>query len=63
MDIIIQTLQTLQSHPWFGVATAVIALFSAIAAVTPTPKEGSAWAKVYKVVDFLALNVFKAKDK
>jgi hypothetical protein len=60
MDIIIQTLQV---HPWFSVATATIALFSAIAAVTPTPKKGSTLGKVYKVVDFLALNVLKAKQK
>jgi hypothetical protein len=60
MDII---LQTLASNPWFSVATAIVTLFSAIAAATPTPQEGSALAKIYKVVDFLALNIFKAKQK
>jgi hypothetical protein len=47
---------------WFGIVTAVIALASAIAAATPTPKAGSVLAKIYAVIDFLALNVGKAKD-
>ena len=38
MDIIIQLIQ---DNPWFGVATAAIALASAITAATPTPKKGS----------------------
>jgi hypothetical protein len=60
MDTIIQTLL---SNPWFNVVTAIVALASAIAAATPTPKEGSIVAKVYKVVDFLAMNIGKAKQK
>ncbi len=60
MDTIIQTLL---SNPWFNVVTAIIALASAIAAATPTPKEGSIVAKAYKVVDFLAMNIGKAKQK
>lgn len=56
-------LQLVQDQPWFGVVTAVIALASAIAAATPTPKEGTLLAKLYKIVDFLALNVGKAKQK
>ena len=60
MDIIIQLSQ---DNPWFGVATAAIALASAITAATPTPKKGSFWAKVYGLVDWAALNVGKAKDK
>lgn len=56
-------LTTLQSQSWFNIVTTVIALFAAIAAVTPTPAPGSVWAKLYAVVDFLALNVLKAKDK
>ena len=43
-------------------ATAVIAACSAIAAVTETPKDDSAVAKAYRVIDFLAINVGKAKD-
>lgn len=60
MDTIIQTLL---SNPWFNVVTAIVALASAIAAATPTPKEGSIAAKVYKVIDFLAMNIGKAKQK
>lgn len=53
----------LQSSPWFTVVTAVVALASAVAAVTPTPKEGTLLAKAYKLIDFLALNIGKAKQK
>ena len=60
MDTIIETLL---SNPWFNVVTAIVALASAIAAATPTPKEGSLVAKAYKVVDFLAMNIGKAKQK
>ncbi len=56
-------LQLVQDQPWFSIATAVIALASAIAAATPTPKQGSILAKAYSVIDFLALNVGKAKQK
>jgi hypothetical protein len=38
MDTIIQLIQ---DNPWFGVVTAAIALASAVAAATPTPKKGS----------------------
>ena len=47
----------------FGVVTAVIAAASAIAALTPTPKDDTIIGKAYKLIDWLALNVFKAKDK
>jgi len=43
--------------------TAVVAAASAIAALTPTPKDDGLVAKAYKVVDWLALNIGKAKDK
>lgn len=43
--------------------TAVVAAASAIAAITPTPKDDSIAAKAYKIVDWLAINVGKAKDK
>ena len=55
-------LNLISDQPWFGIVTAVIALASAIAAATPTPKAGSVLAKLYFIVDFLALNVGKAKD-
>ena len=59
MDII---LQFVQDQPWFGVVAAAIALASAIAAVTPTPKKGSTLAKVYAFLDLMALNIVKAKQ-
>jgi hypothetical protein len=56
-------LQFLKDQPWAGVVFAVISLASAIAAITPTPKEGTVLAKLYKVIDFLALNFGQAKSK
>jgi len=53
----------LMNNSYISVITAVIALFSAIAAVTPTPKEGTFLSTLYKLVDLLALNIGKAKDK
>tara|TARA_Y100000310_G_C20360862_1_gene658911 strand:- start:409 stop:600 length:192 start_codon:yes stop_codon:yes gene_type:complete len=46
-----------------GILTGVVAVASAIAALTPTPKDDTIVGKVYKVLDLLALNVGKAKDK
>ena len=63
MEYIITYVTPYLSNPWVNVATAIVALASAIAAVTPTPKEGTIWAKVYKVIDLLAINLGKAKDK
>jgi hypothetical protein len=60
MDTILQFIQT---QPWYGVVAAVIALASAIAAITPTPDEGSTLGKLYKIIDLFALNIGKAKDK
>jgi|TARA_R110002060_G_scaffold64617_1_gene73698 hypothetical protein len=56
-------LQLFQNNPWFGVVTAAIALASAVAAATPTPKKGGFLAKVYAVIDWAALNIGKAKEK
>jgi hypothetical protein len=43
--------------------TAVISGASALAALTPTPKDDSFIGKLYKIIDWCALNVGKAKDK
>lgn len=59
----LKLLELIQQYPWFNVVTAAIALASAIAAITPTPKPGSILAKVYGVIDFVALNIGKAKNK
>lgn len=46
----------------FSLTTAVT-LASAIAALTPTPKDDEFVGKLYKFVDLIAINVGKAKDK
>lgn len=53
----------IQDQPWFGVLAATVALASSIAAITPTPQKGTILAKVYGIIDLLALNIGKAKDK
>ena len=62
MDISSLT-QMLEENLWFNVFTAVVALASAIAAATKTPKSGTLLSKAYKLIDFLAINFGKAKDK
>lgn len=56
-------IQLVQNQPWYNILAATVALASAIAAVTPTPKAGTILAKVYGIIDLLALNIGKAKDK
>mgnify|MGYP001322051249 CR=1 len=46
-----------------AIVSSVVALASLIAAITPTPKDDTWVGKAYKIVDWLALNVGKAKDK
>ena len=58
MDMI---LEFISDKPWFGLIAAIIAAAAAFCAATPTPKEGSWVSKIYKVVEFLALNIGKAK--
>lgn len=43
-------------------ATAVVAAASAICAFTPTPTDDNLVAKAYKVLEFLAININKAKE-
>lgn len=43
-------------------ATAVVAAASAIAAVTPTPKDDGYVKKAYMLIDWFALNIGKAKQ-
>jgi len=47
----------------FQIITAVIAVASAVAALTPTPKDDGFIKKITGIIDLLALNVGKAKDK
>jgi hypothetical protein len=46
-----------------GAMTSVVAACSAIAALTPTPMDDGWVRKLYKIVDFLALNIGRAKEK
>jgi hypothetical protein len=50
-------LDWLQSDP-----SHVVVAASAVAAMTPTPVPGTLYAKIYKIVDLFAVNVFRAKD-
>ena len=43
--------------------TSTVTAASAIAALTPTPADDKLIGKLYKIIDFLALNIGKAKDK
>ena len=45
-----------------GILTGIVTVASAIAALTPTPKDDTIVGKLYKVVDLLAINIGKAKD-
>ena len=56
-------LHSIASNDLLNIITAAIALASAIAAVTPTPAPGTFLAKLYTLIDFVAINIGKAKDK
>ena len=47
---------------YLGYISAIVATASAIAALTPTPKDDQVISIIYKVIDILALNIGKAKD-
>ena len=58
-------MQFVQSN-WEGiilVLTSAVALASAVAALTPTPKDDGIVKKLYTLIDTLAINVGKAKEK
>lgn len=54
---------TEHSAELIAILTGIVTVASAVAALTPTPKDDTIVGKVYKVVDWLALNVGKAKEK
>ena len=60
MDMI---LEFISDKPWFGLVAAVIAAAAAFCAATSTPKPGTWKARIYGVIEFLALNIGKAKEK
>ena len=43
--------------------TGIVTVSSLIAASTPTPKDDVWIGKLYKIIDLLALNIGKAKQK
>jgi len=46
-----------------GILTGIVTVASAIAALTPTPKDDGIVKKIYGLLDMLAINVGKAKEK
>lgn len=44
-----------------AVATAIVSAASAFCALTPTPTDDSIVRKIYRVIEWLALNIGKAK--
>ena len=46
-----------------SIVTLIVTVASIVAASTPTPKDDEWIGKLYKLVDLLALNIGKAKDK
>ena len=45
------------------ICNAIVTICSLIAALTPTPKDDLWIGKLYKLIDMLALNIGKAKEK
>ena len=54
LDLVLKIIQII---PW------IISAASLIAAITPTPNDDVWVGKVYKLLDWCAINVGKAKDK
>ena len=54
LDLILKLIQIV---PW------IVTAASLIASITPTPKDDLWICKVYKLLDWCAINVGKAKDK
>lgn len=46
-----------------NVATAIVTAASGVAALTPTPKDDPLAKAAYRILDTLAMNIGKAKDK
>ncbi|QDP55433.1 MAG: hypothetical protein GOVbin3762_37 [Prokaryotic dsDNA virus sp.] len=47
---------------WLGIITGVVCAASIICALTPTPKDDAMIAKLYKILELCALNIWKAKQ-
>tara|TARA_R100001530_G_scaffold47224_1_gene35530 strand:- start:284 stop:460 length:177 start_codon:yes stop_codon:yes gene_type:complete len=57
LDFISTIIQIIQILPW------LVAGASLIAALTPTPADDKIVGKLYKILDWFALNIGKAKEK
>ena len=57
LDFIAWIMTVVEVVPW------IITSASAIAALTPTPKDDMLVGKLYKIIDWCAINVGKAKEK
>ena len=47
---------------WIEAISILVASASVIAATTTTPSDDKLWAKVYKIIDLVAINFGKAKQ-
>ncbi len=65
MDVVLQwmTGASTETPHWLVALTSVVSAASAVAAVTPTPKDDRILGRLYRIVDVLALNIGRAKDR
>ena len=50
-------------NEWIAIIPTIVMGASLICASTPTPKDDAIVGKIYKILDWCALNVGKAKEK
>ena len=57
LDLLDTILKIIGVVPW------IISICSMVAAVTPTPVDDNLVGEAYKIIDWFAINIGKAKDK
>jgi hypothetical protein len=57
LDLLDTILKIIGVVPW------IVSICSMIAALTPTPVDDNLVGKAYKIIDWFALNIGKAKEK
>jgi len=57
LDLLDTILKIIGVVPW------IVSICSMLAALTPTPVDDNLIGKAYKIIDWFALNIGKAKDK
>ena len=50
-------------NEWIAIIPSIVMGASLICALTPTPKDDAIVGKIYRILDWCALNVGKAKEK